>query len=193
MFDLLYKILSNNLFQIFYIKHYFFCVFMQMNFNTTNCTTREEALEYIIQNMKKTIDYIPLAYRLEHSGCSCCRADYFYLLFLYKGNYEMITYHANMKHERNCLHIRCWCHDPFDWKNINPERNEIVETEIQYWLDCMISVNKKDNDSWKLDFEYYFYYYFQQEIENNAILEYNNIDDDNKEEEVYLKNYHYYF
>jgi len=159
-----------------------------MNFNTYDCSTREEALQLIIQNMKKTKEYTPLGYYLDHSGCSCCRADYFYIMFLYKSNYQMIIYNANIKHDSNCRIIRCSCYDPFDWKNINPEEKEIEEKSIEYWLEKLISVDK-NNDLWKSDFEYYFYYHFQQEKENNSIFEYNESNEDN----VNNKNYNYYF
>ena len=48
--------------------------------NTQNSKTRDHALHTIIDNMNKTSSYVPFAYNLDGSNCSCCLSEYFYLV-----------------------------------------------------------------------------------------------------------------
>ena len=48
--------------------------------NTSNAKTRDEALNIIITQMNNSSLYKPIAYKLDESGCSCCRSEYFNLI-----------------------------------------------------------------------------------------------------------------
>jgi hypothetical protein len=151
--------------------------------NTSNSKTREQALNVIIKQMTDSLLYIPLAYRLDESGCSCCRSEYFDLICKVGNEYKILCYHGYIKHSNDCAIVRCSCYQPFTWKNINPKQQKYEDLDLSSF-ETFTSVN---NDTWYYDFKYF----FEQQQENNAIYKYN--EDENKDTNIYEKNYAFYF
>ena len=151
--------------------------------NTSNSKTREQALNVIIKQMTDSLLYIPLAYRLDESGCSCCRSEYFDLICKVRNEYKILCYDGYIKHSNDCAGTRCSCYQPFTWKNINPKDKKYENLDLSSF-ETFTSVN---NDTWYDDFKYF----FEQQEENNAIYKYN--EDENEDTNIYEKNYAFYF
>ena len=147
--------------------------------NTSDAKTRDQALNIIIKQMSHSSMYIPLAYKLDGSRCSCCRSEYFDLICKVGEEYKILCYEGYIKHANDCFLIRCSCNKPFIWKNINP-KEENYENDVSIY-ETYTPI--KDN-TWYDDFKYF----FEQQQENNNILKYNEEDDDITE-----KNYAFYF
>jgi hypothetical protein len=62
--------------------------------NTSNAKTRDEAFHLIIEKMSHSMQYIRLAYKFEHSYCSCCSYEYFHILCKVLNNYRILSYDA---------------------------------------------------------------------------------------------------
>jgi hypothetical protein len=160
--------------------------------NTSNAKTRDQALNIIIKQMTNSLLYIPLAYKLDGSGCSCCFSEYFYLICKVKNEYKILFYDSYIKHSKNCAIIRCTCNEPFIWNNINPEERKYED--FSSINETFTSIN---DDSWYNDFTYF----IEQQQENKNIYEYNEDEDDasDKYEYEYIKtditkkNYSFYF
>lgn len=152
--------------------------------NTCNSKSRAEALDKIINNMNKSLLYKPLGYKLDGSGCSCCLSEYFYLVCKVQNDYKIFIYDGYINHTNKCAGIRCTCGEPFIWKNINPREKNFRESELEYFLEIVISIG---DDSWKDDYKLY----LEQQKEYEDIRKYN--EDDDKNNDKLLKNYSYYF
>ena len=154
---------------------------MNQLFDTSNAKTREEALNIVINKMKNSIDHTPIAFYFDGSGCSCCLSEYFYLIYKNNNNYKMNVYNGYIKHTKTCPIIRCSCNEPFIWKKIQPEEENIDYTNSNFYKN-FIGI---DNNLWYRDYENY----QEQQQENKLINEYNN-----EEEDTFLvKNYTFYF
>lgn len=156
-----------------------------MDVNTGNSSTRDEALNNIINKMNRSSSYSPLAYKLDGSGCSCCLSEYFYLLCKINYEYKLFCYYGYINYKTTCAIIRCTCEEPFIWINIKPVEHIITDSELKYFLSVLSSI---DNDDWIVDWQDF----LTQQKENNEIYKYNESDadsDDNDEN----KNYSYYF
>jgi len=156
-------------------------------FNTLDSKTREEALQKIINNMNESLYYKPLAYMLEQSNCSCCRSEYFYLIYKNMDNeVKTLCYSANIFHANTCAIIRCTCNKPFTWKNINPIEKYFTERELTYVFDYFTGLD----ESWVEDY----CFYEKQKKENEEIYKYNEDADENDETNNFIKkNYLFYF
>jgi hypothetical protein len=150
--------------------------------NTSNAKTRDQAVNIIIKQMIDSLLYIPLAYKLDGSGCSCCRSEYFYLICKVCNEYKILFYDGYIKHSNDCALIRCSCYQSFTWKNINPKEENYENFASE--LETFTSI--KDN-TWYDDF----YYFVEQQEENNAIYKYN--ENENENADIYEKNYAFYF
>ena len=172
-------------------------------FNTLNAKTREEAFDIIIEQMRNSVIYEPVAYEFRQSGCSCCLYESFTLIYKVNNEYKMLEYVGYINHLDNCALIRCTCNQPFIWSNINPKeiKCDVNERETDYILKNFTSINddftsiNDDNwqdDNWKDEYETF----IKQQIENDAIYKYNE-DDDGDEYDIFYyvhgKNYAYYF
>lgn len=144
--------------------------------NTNNSTSRDEALDKIIHSMNKSLSYKPLWYKLEQSGCSCCLAEYFYLVCKIEYEYKILVYHGYISHSNKCAGIRCTCGNPFIWKNINPIEKTVEDYELEYFLKTLISI---EDDIWKD--EYKLFLEQQKDYKNDYFID------------KPLKNYSYYF
>jgi hypothetical protein len=155
-----------------------------MEINTSDAKTREEALHIIINKMNKAF-CIPIAYKLDQSGCSCCLSEYFYLICMMKNEYKIFSYNGYIKHKKTCAIIRCSCNEPFVWKNINPIEEKLENFKNLEYFESFISIIK--NDTWVYDLKIF----IEQQQENKSIYEYN----EDKEEDNYenLKNHKFYF
>lgn len=147
--------------------------------NTSNAKTREEALNIIIKQTNNSL-YKPIAYKLDESGCSCCRSEYFDLICKIGDEYKIFSYNGYIKHLNSCAIIRCSCDEPFIWKNINP-KEQCYENFVSI-SETFTSI--KDN-TWYDDYKYF----FEQQEENKAICKYNEEEETNLSE----KNYAFYF
>jgi len=171
-------------------------------FNTHNSFSREQALDEVITNMKKSKLYEPLGYYFDGSGCSCCLSEYFYLVYKQhvprECRYRMCFYDGDINHTKTCPVIRCNCFVYFIWKNINPCSHSFKDKdELESFLQNFISF--QENDDWKKDY----YDFFVQEQENEEIRKYNKEDEEDEDEDedmldkdkysYYLKNFSFYF
>jgi hypothetical protein len=147
-------------------------------FNTSNAKTRDQALDIIIKQMTNASLYIPLAYKLEESGCSCCRSESFDLICKVGNDYKILGYDGYIKHKHDCARIRCSCYEPFTWKNIHPK-----EQKYQEFMDISETFTSIKDNTWYEEFNDY----VEQQKENENIYQYN------EEETDYLKNYDFYF
>jgi hypothetical protein len=147
--------------------------------NTSYAKSRDQALNIIIKQMTNSLQYNPVAYRLDESECSCCRSEYFDLICKVENEYKILCYDGYIKHSNDCAIIRCSCYQPFIWKNINPKEKNYENLDLSSF-ETFTSI--KDN-KWYDDFKYF----FEQQQENNAIYKYN---EDNN---IYQKNYAFYF
>ena len=152
--------------------------------NTQNSKTRDHALNTIIDNMNKTSSYVPFAYNLDGSNCSCCLSEYFYLVCKINSDYKILMYDGYINHTSNCAGIRCTCGEPFIWKNINPSIITFTESELEYFLETTMSIR---DDEWKDDYKSF----LEQQKQCESMQKYNENDDTNADEP--LKNYSYYF
>jgi hypothetical protein len=147
--------------------------------NTSNAKTRDQALNIIIKQMTNSLQYIPLAYKLEESGCSCCRSEYFDLICKVGNEYKILCYDGYIKHANDCALIRCSCDAPFRWNNINPK-----EQTYENFISISETFTSIKDNTWYEDFKTF----FEQQQENKNIYEYN------EQEEIDLsKNYAFYF
>lgn len=163
------------IFQLLSCEYYI----MMSILNTSKANTCIKALNIIIKNMNNSSLYVPLAYQLCESGCSCCRAEYFYLICKIVNEYKIYCYNGIIKHTNICAIIRCSCNEPFTWKNINPVEKDFCNINIEHF----VSIN---DDTWRNDFKMF----CDLQQENNDIKIYN---DDNDDEDISLKNYSFYF
>jgi hypothetical protein len=147
--------------------------------NTSNAKTRDQALNIILKQMTNSL-YIPLAYKLEESGCSCCRSECFDLICKVGNEYKFLCYDGYIKHTNDCELIRCSCDAPFKWNNINP--TEQTYDHFDSISETFTSIN---DNTWYDDFKFF----FEQQQENHNIYEYNEKD----ETDVAKKNYAFYF
>ena len=131
--------------------------------------------------MTDSLLYYPLAYRLDESGCSCCRSEYFDLICKVENEYKILSYNGYIKHSNDCAIVRCSCYQPFTWKNINPKQQKYEDFDLSIF-ETFTSVK---DDTWYNDFKYF----FEQQEENKAIYIYNEYEDTN----IYEKNYAFYF
>jgi hypothetical protein len=148
-------------------------------FNTSNAKTRDQALDIIIKQMTNASLYIPLAYKLEESGCSCCRSESFDLICKVGNEYKILGYDGYIKHKNDCERIRCSCDEPFTWKNIHPK-----EQKYQEFMDISETFTSIKDNTWYEEFNDY----VEQQKENENIYQYNE-----EEETECLKNYDFYF
>lgn len=149
-------------------------------FNTNNSKTRDEALNIIINQMTESLLYIPIAYNLDESLCSCCLYESFELIYKIGNEYKILYYDGYIKHLNTCAIIRCSCKEPFIWKNINPKEKDIEDVDLSRF-ETFTSIN--DNILWYDDFKYF----FKQKLENKEIYKYN------EDEIESVKNYSFYF
>jgi hypothetical protein len=147
--------------------------------NTANAKTRDQALDIITKQMTNSTLYIPLAYKLDESGCSCCRSESFDLICKVGDEYKILGYDGYIKHKNDCARIRCSCDAPFTWKNINPK-----EQKYDGSFDIAVTFTSIKDNTWFEECNHY----FEQQQENTNIYKYN--EDDEIE---YLKNYDFYF
>ena len=150
--------------------------------NTSNAKTRDEALNIIITQMNNSSLYKPIAYKLDESGCSCCRSEYFNLICKIWDEYKIFSYDGYIKHANTCALIRCSCDQPFIWKNINP-----IEQKYENFVSIEETFTSIKNDKWYDDLKYF----FEQQKENKAIYKYN--EDEDEETNLSEKNYSFYF
>jgi hypothetical protein len=148
--------------------------------NTSNAKTRDQALNIIIKQMTNSLLYIPLAYKLEESGCSCCRSEYFDLICKVRNEYKILCYDGYIKHTNDCARIRCSCDKPFMWNNINSK-----EQKYEDFVSISETFTSIKDDTWYDDFKYF----FEQQQENNNIYKYN----EDEETDIPKKNYAFYF
>lgn len=150
---------------------------------TRNSQSRDQAFFTVMQKMKSSLIYEPLAIKYYESGCSCCLSESFTILCKTKDDYKTFYYNAKMYHSKNCAVIRCTCNVSFDWKNITPQIKSVDESFN------MCNFSSIEDDNWKYDFEYY----ISQMEENNSIYKYN--DDSDSEDEYFKdkKNHLFYF
>jgi hypothetical protein len=153
--------------------------------NTGNSFSREEALNRIIKNMDDTLLYIPLAYKFEQSGCSCCLSEDFYLVYKINLDIKCVIYRGYINHTNKCAGIRCTCGEPFIWKNIIPEETILEKDTLKHFTFIK-------EDSWMYDWEEYIIEQQKLQEENEKIYKYNE-EDEEDEENTNLKNYSYYF
>jgi hypothetical protein len=149
--------------------------------NTSNAKTRDQALNIIIKQMTNSLLYIPLAYKLEKSGCSCCRSEYFDLICKVRNEYKILCYDGYIKHTNDCALIRCSCNEPFMWNNINPK-----EQKYENFVSISETFTSIKDNTWYDDFKYF----FKQQQENKNIYKYNEEDEDT---DISKKNYAFYF
>ncbi len=147
--------------------------------HTSNAKTRDQAFDIIIKQMTNSILYIPLAYKLEESECSCCRSESFDLICKVGNEYKILCYDGYIKHKNDCARIRCSCDEPFTWKNIYPK-----EQKYEDFFDISETFTSIKENTWYDDFKYF----FEQQQENENIYKYNE-----DEEMDDLKNYGFYF
>jgi len=148
-------------------------------FNTSNAKNRDQALDTILKQMTNSIIYIPLAYKLDESGCSCCRSESFDIICKVGDEYKILGYDGYIKHKHDCERIRCSCDEPFTWKNIHPK-----EQKYQEFVNISETFTSIKDNTWYEEFTYF----FQQQQENENIYHYNE-----EEETECLKNYDFYF
>lgn len=155
--------------------------------NTSNSKSRDDALNKIINNMNKSTNYVPIAYKYDGSGCSCCLSEYFYLVCKINNEYKIFKYNGYIIHSKDCAIIRCSCNNPFKWKTINPTEEKINDYELENFLENVIAI-KNNNiliNEYKL--------FIDQQTENKNICKYNDDSDYNEDFDNKLKNYSYYF
>ena len=148
--------------------------------NTSNAKNRDQAFNIIIKQMTNSLLYVPLAYKLEESGCSCCRSESFDLICKVGNEYKILSYDGYIKHTNDCARIRCSCDAPFRWNHINPK-----EQKYEDFVSISETFTSIKDDTWYDDFKYF----FEQQQENNNIYEYN----ENEETDISKKNYAFYF
>lgn len=161
-----------------------------MNLSTDNSKTIHDALRKIIDKLNQTSSpYIPISYQMDGSGCSCCRSEYFYLIYKIKSTneYKMFCYHAAIHHATNCAIIRCSCDAPFLWKNITPTDAHIDDMSDSY-AELHFSPVDTNNEKWFVDV----IECRTQQLENEEIARYNEKDDD-ADAEAGEKNRRFYF
>jgi hypothetical protein len=150
-----------------------------MVLNTSNAKTRDQALNIIIKQMTNSL-YIPLAYKFEESGCSCCRSEYFDLICKVGNEYKILCYDGYIKHKNDCARIRCSCDEPFRWNNINPK-----EQKYEDFVSVSETFTSINDNTWYNDFKFF----FEQQQENENIYKYNEVE----ETDIPKKNYAFYF
>jgi hypothetical protein len=148
--------------------------------NTLNAKTRDQALHIIINQMTESLIYIPLAYKLEESRCSCCRSEYFNLICKVNNEYKILRYNGYIKHKLDCALIRCSCNEPFTWSNINPK--EEPNENLVFLFKSYTSII---DNGWYDDYTYF----VEQQQENMNICKYN----EEIETDVSEKNWAFYF